>query len=123
MNSEPEDATPTTHQEEDVEAHGLSGKKVPPAVEDVAAHTAGAPISPSGSSDDVDGHHFRTGEPSDDVDAHHFKAGEPTDDVAAHHFRGGSPTEDVDVHAAAHPTRGEGEAAAHSDDETSAETR
>jgi hypothetical protein len=68
MQHEPQDTNPTTHREpDDVEAHGLGGKKVPPAaegvqahkwankppiVDDVEAHAAGAPISPARSTED-----------------------------------------------------------------------
>lgn len=39
MQHEPEDAHPTTHHEpDDVEAHGVSGKKTPRVAEDVEAH-------------------------------------------------------------------------------------
>lgn len=78
MQHDPQDAIPTTHSD-DVEAHGLSGKKVPPAAEDVAAHIwAGKPPVV----DDVEAH-LRLREPAEDVEAH-GRGHEPAEDVDAH---------------------------------------
>jgi hypothetical protein len=67
MHHEPQDANPTTHHGlgEDVEAHGLSGKKVPPAADDVQAHLALAkpPIV-----DGVQAHLGRWGKPEENAE-------------------------------------------------------
>ena len=78
MHHEPRDTDPTTHHElDDVEAHGLGGKKVPPAADDVQAHNWAnkPPIV-----DDVQAHGMKFKDPADDVEAHGGRfSGEPTE--------------------------------------------
>jgi hypothetical protein len=78
MQHDPQDANPTTHREpDDVEAHGLSGKKIPPAAQDVAAHIwAGKPPVV----DDVQAHVLRH-EPAEDAQEAHGQGHEPIDDA------------------------------------------
>ena len=80
MQHDPQDANPTTHHEpDDVEAHGLSGKKVPPAADDVAAHIwAGKPPVV----DDVQAHISvrEPAEAAEDAEAHGKRRAPQSDD-------------------------------------------